>query len=338
MKKPLLAVFMIALTSIVGFAQQDTLLPYTAETLTIPYEALTEWSPLNIDEMWDVPIVTLNLQFDFPCFGDTADIVRLTDIGGGIELYVSDNFHLLSATTCNLNDILNVADSTITEGSTHRYVTIGESPNRIFKLEFNNVGFDYEMYMTQTAASRANFQVWLYENGMIEYHFGPNTVSDISAIDYWPKQTAGISSYWDFFDFTGCFMWASGNAEDPEYPLFYEVEYDSLNISPAFDGLDAWPSDGRVYRYNYIYSPVIGVDEVIENALTLSAFPNPTHSSFSIHGAPNKEEWVSIFDGTGRLVHAEKFTGEITIDAANWAVGTYTITSPRYRSSKVVIN
>ena len=235
--------------------QQDSL-PYTTETYVSTYEALDNWSPLNVDEMWDVPIVPLNLEFDFPCFGGDASSgeIRLTDIGAGIEVF-GDNgeFHLFSASTVSISDILNVAatDTSITEGSTHRYVTVGTAPNRIFKLEFNNVGFDHEMTWTGLASSRAHFQIWLYEVGTIEYHYGPNTVTDLDAIDYWPKQSAGISSYWDFEEYMAYFMWASGDAEAPEYPLFYNVEYDSLNISPAFDGWDAWPMDGVVYQYTY---------------------------------------------------------------------------------------
>ena len=108
---------------------------------------------MNVDEMWDVPIVPLNLEFDFPCFGEfaTPGEIRLTDIGAGIEVF-GDNgeFHLFSSSTVSISDILNVAatDTSITEGSTHRYVTVGTAPNRIFKLEFNNVGFDYEMALT----------------------------------------------------------------------------------------------------------------------------------------------------------------------------------------------
>ncbi len=263
------------LTSIGAFAQtQQDSLPYTQETYSSPYEALENWSPLNIDEMWDVPIVPLNLEFDFPCFGElaTPGQIRLTDIGAGIEIF-GDNgdFHLLSASTISISDILNVeaTDSLVAAGSTHRYETSGTAPNRIFKLEFNNVGFDYEMAMTGLALSKAHFQIWLYEGGSIEYHYGPNTVSDLDAIDYWPKQSSGISSYWDFEEYMAYFMWSSGDSDDPAYPLFFNVEYDSLNISPAFDGWDAWPSNGVVYKYSYNFENTCVEDIVIDGFINV---------------------------------------------------------------------
>ena len=269
------SIIVAQLTGISAAAQtQQDSLPYTQETYLSTYEALDNWSPLNVDEMWDVPIVPLNLQFDFPCFGEfaTPGEIRLTDIGAGIEIF-GDNgeFHLLSATTVSISDILIVAptDTMMTEGSTHRYETVGMAPNRIFKLEFNNVGFDYEMSLTGSAPSKAHFQIWLYEGGTIEYHYGPNTITDLDAIDYWPKQSAGISSYWDFEEFMAYFMWASGDAEAPEYPLFYNVEYDSLNISPAFDGWDAWPMDGVVYKYNYNFENTCIEDIVADGVINV---------------------------------------------------------------------
>ena len=82
MKHFLLTSTLVLASCNVIFCQQDTLLPYTPEVLTGTYEALLEWSPLNVDPLWDVPIVPLNLQFDFPCFGDTAVApgIRLTAV------------------------------------------------------------------------------------------------------------------------------------------------------------------------------------------------------------------------------------------------------------------
>jgi len=348
MKNLILSATLIFASTNVLICQQDTLIPYTPEILTGTYEALTDWSPLNVDPMWDVPIVPLNLQFDFPCFGDTAVApgIRLTDIGGGIEIIMTDgDFHLLSATTCSISDVLNVekSDSTIVDGSFHRYVTEGESPNRIYKLEFNNVGFDYEMSITQSAPSTANFQIWLYENGMIEYHYGPNTITDLSAIDFWPKQTAGISSYWNFYDFMANFMWASGDPQEPDFPLFYDVEYDSLNISLVYDGWNAWPSDGTIYRFNYIYSPVINVNEFVKVGFDLNIFPNPVNDEFTIYSEGvlyclGDQYILKIIDSSGREVHTTEFYGEVRIDVKGWPSGIYTAIMNGYTPKKIVVN
>ena len=253
-------------------------------------------------------------------------------------------FHLLSATTCDINDVLNVADSdsTIVDGSTHRYVTEGESPNRIYKLEFNNIGFDYEMSMTQTAPSTAHFQVWLHENGMIEYHYGPNTITDLGAINFWPKQSAGISSYWNFYDFMGNFMWASGAPETPEFPLFYDVEYDSLNISLVYDGWNDWPSDGTIYRFNYFYTPIVNDVEVVAADFELNAFPNPTNTSFTIYTErllqAREHVELKVTDSSGREVYKTTFQGRVTVDVMGWPSGIYTATTNGYAPKKILVN
>ena len=78
-------------------------------------------------------------------------------------------------------------------------------------------------------------------------------------------------------------MWASGAPETPEFPLFYDVEYDSLNISLVYDGWNDWPSDGTIYRFNYFYTPIVNDVEVVAADFELNAFPNPTNTSFTIY-------------------------------------------------------
>jgi len=322
MKKNITLSFFVSLFCLNAIGQEP--LPYTTETFSEAYVALDDWSPLNVDPMWDVPIVPLNLQFEFPCFSDTADVVRLSDIAGGIELHMPDgSFHLISATTADISDVLTVLDPAVYEGSTHRYTTVGESPNLIHKLEFNNVGFDWELNMSGTAEFTANFQIWLYENGTIDLRYGPNTVDSISLITPWPASTAGLSSYWNFDLFTANFLWANGDATTPEFPEYIDVEYDSLQVSPDFTGWATWPTDGQVYRFNYDYAPIIGVDE-IENSWA-SIYPNPTSNLLFVDLADNSSEEFTIFDNSGKVVFIAQ--GSESIDVSGWGKGVYSITS-----------
>ena len=64
--KKLLPLLFLAISSDV-YAQDP--MPYSAESFTDVYVELENWSPLNVDPMWDVPMVPLDLQFEFPCFG-----------------------------------------------------------------------------------------------------------------------------------------------------------------------------------------------------------------------------------------------------------------------------
>lgn len=302
---------LLLLVSVNAYAQDP--MPYTAETFTDDYIPLANWFPLNVDEMWDVPMVPLNLQFGFPCFGDTADLVWLSDIGGGVEMHMPDGeLHLLSITNADFNDVLNVLDPDSAEGSTHRYLTEGTSPNMIYKLEFNNVGFDWEMANTGGAASVADVQVWFYENGDMEIRYGPHTIVDMADVNFWGTASAGLSSYWDFYDFTSNFLWATGDASEPEFPLYIDVEYDSLQISPIFSGIDNWPSDGQVYRFNYDLAPIINVDELTKTRLKV--FPNPASDFINLEFPDPESRTVEVYDSKGRLVEQNLSSGISSID------------------------
>tara|TARA_B110000444_G_C18849676_1_gene604563 strand:+ start:1903 stop:2913 length:1011 start_codon:yes stop_codon:yes gene_type:complete len=333
-----LITFLVVILSLstITFSQDE--MPYTAVSFTEDYIPLDDWYPLNVGEMWDVPIVTLNLQFEFPCFGDTATLVRLTDLNGGIELYTpGGEFHLISGTTMDINDVLNVADPLSTDGSTHRYITVGESPNRIFKLEFNNIGFDYEMLMTGGAASTANFQIWLYENGMIEIHYGPNTVNNIDDITFWSSMSAGLSSYWNFEYFTSFFLWANGSPGVLDFPYYENVEFDSLQISPDFTGWTSWPEDGLVYRFNYDYSPIIAVNEL--TAKSYIVYPNPSTEKVTISTSlVGKELNIIIYNPLGKEIYRQLIHQETTIDTSNWKAGVYTIVIDGGSTTKLIVN
>jgi hypothetical protein len=215
-----------------------------------------------------------------------------------------------------------VLDPATNEGSTHRFLTEGVSPNLIYKLEFNNIGFDHEL-IYGTANFTANFQIWLFENGKIEIHYGPNTINEMSDITTWSASTAGLSSYWDFFDFTSNFLWANGAPGAPLFPEYIDVEYDSLQVSPDFTGWSSWPSDGQVYRFNYDLSPIIGVDEI--NVDWVSIYPNPVTNLLNVSLSDNSADTFTIYDNRGREVF--KSYGTTSIDVSGWPNGVYTIGS-----------
>ena len=335
MKKIVLGLVLGMMCPVFSWGQDE--MPYTAEVFTDIYVPLENGLSLNIEESWDVPIVVLDVPFPFPCFGSSSDLLRLTDVCGGIEVYTdqpagSQAFHLISGTTMDISDILIVEDS-VEQGSNHRYTTVGESPDRIFKLEFNNVGFDYEMMMTGAAPSTANFQLWLYENGIIEIHYGPNTVTDINDISFWSSMSAGLSSFHNWELFTANFFWANGDPGEPEFPLYEDVEFDALQASTDFIGWTAWPEDGQVYRFNYNYNSV----EEGPYQEDLRIFPNPASEKITIACGTNNPVTVTIVDQVGRRVLQAEYVGQAIVDVASWDSGVYTVRVDGARSGTFVV-
>ena len=78
--------------------------------------------------------------------------------------------------------------------------TEGNSPNRIFKIEWGNLGFLYDTL----GFDSVSYQVWFYEgSGVIEYHYGPSSVNNpfswdgevgpyVYLIDYDGENTYGL--------------------------------------------------------------------------------------------------------------------------------------------------
>jgi hypothetical protein len=78
--------------------------------------------------------------------------------------------------------------------------TEGNSPNRIFKIEWGNLGFLYDTL----GFDSVSYQVWFYEgSGIIEYHYGPSSVNNpfswdgevgpyVYLVDYDGENTYGL--------------------------------------------------------------------------------------------------------------------------------------------------
>lgn len=310
-------------------------MPYSTLTYVDEYNALENYDTLSFGPNWDVPMEQLYLPFEFPCFSDTAAEIWLSDAGGSLELRMPDNnTHLISATNADLNDVLNILSPDSNEGSTHRFTTVGSSPNRIFKFEFNNVGFDFEMSVSVTANLTANFQIWLYENGDIELRYGPHNISSLNDISFWPNNSAGLSSYWDFFDFTANFLWANGDSSAPLYPLYEDVEYDSLQIDPAFTGLSNWPDSGTVYHFGYDNPASINSYSLHKQAFIIS--PNPASDRVLFEFENDYPQVIDIYDITGKIILTETASSNSTIDISNLINGIYIIKTQNGYAKRLV--
>ena len=335
MKNSILPILALFATCFTALSQND--FPYTTEVFSEEYNHLENYFPLNIDPNWDVPITELNMQFEFPCFGDTAELVRLSDIGGSIEIFMENgDFHLISGTNADLSDILNVIPDTLdVEGSFHRSVVEGVAPNRVFKLEYYNVGFDWEMISTGTAQSVANFQIWLFENGDIEIHYGPHTIQNLDDVCFWSFSTAGLSAYWNFYDFTGNMMWANGDESNPVFMEYFDVEYDSLQISPVFTGLNNWPEDSQVYRFSYDLAPTIIIDETTKT--DLSIYPNPSSDYVIAQFSDNSERRVDLFNSNGSLVNTFISKGRLRVELSDLTSGSYILKTDKGEEARLII-
>jgi hypothetical protein len=89
------------------------------------------------------------------------------------------------------------------------HTTEGNAGNRIFKIEYHNMGFNDDT----THNDSASYQIWFYENGVIEFLYGPSSVRNSAS---WYDGETGPAVYmgsWDTINET--VIGLSGNPNNP---------------------------------------------------------------------------------------------------------------------------
>ncbi len=133
--------------------------------------------------------------------------------------------------------------------------TEGSSPNRIFKIEWGNLGFQFDTLGNDSV----NFQVWFYENGgIIEYHYGKSSVKNPFS---WNGETG---AYVYLVDYDGNKTY--GLKGNPSSPLSY------TSFITGAGPLNAVPAVNSVFRF----TPAAGnsVAEITQRTTKLRCMGN----------------------------------------------------------------
>lgn len=156
--------------SLNGLAQHNSLAQqeYYGETAMQPYDTLTNYTSILYDILPTPSIywnndVTIDFGFRFPYF-DTDYTYMHANGGGYIEFrQLGYEIYIYAGQFEN--------HRTLPIFSDWRY-RIDTAGTDIFKMEWRNVGILVDIESPTPTDHRMNFQVWLYENGIIEYRFG----------------------------------------------------------------------------------------------------------------------------------------------------------------------
>lgn len=308
--------------------------PYTTELISQPYESLEEYSLLNLPLGWDDPEEVLPIPFDMVIWGDTCTMLATANLG---EMIIgTGNFgHVLAPVFSDICDV-SPTDSTGQDVSEIRYTYEGVAPNRVFKVEYHNIGFYAEVYGKDsviTATQRATYQVWLHETGTITFHYGPNTITDHALIAEGFLNSAGLLGNFDPYTYGGTLLVAEGPADSTEFQVVEDI-YGWI-YSGAQGWADTWPSEGTGYVFNPIQPTNVSTPTNLE---VMTAFPNPAHDVLHVQwdgGAPVDAVWV---DAHGRLAGAARLQpGRTTLDVAELDAGAYMLRVQDGTAIRVVI-
>lgn len=294
--------------------------PYTASAFTQTYAPLPAgYTVLDVPAGWDDPVVPFALPFVAEIGGDETNTLSVS--GLGIELFAENEsglLHILWPVTLDIMDVSAAGDVAAGDASTYRTAVTGTAPNRIFKLEYHNAGFYNEIELSGTSTQRMNAQVWLHEaTGVIEYHFGPNTVTDWMALSDGLMASALLLDF-DYYSYAGLVLAASGPVAEPVWS-----EYNDLGVwIQSMAAISGMPENGQGYRFTP--AGVTGVALPSEPSFGLA--PNPASEAVTVANG-GQALTLRIFDPTGRAVEALTLQpGERRVlDVSGFAPGVYTL-------------
>lgn len=292
--------------------------PYSATVLNEYYVELDNPTELELEIGWDDPVEQIPTEFPLNLDGSGTGGILMLGGTGEMLIGTAENGDMNILWPISL-DIMDIGAVEAEEFSSIRYQTTGEAPNRILKVEWRECGLYEEISSAGTTSARINFQTWIYESGgVIEYRFGPNTLSDSL---YDPEfLTSGIILDFDYDYYNGSFYTASGDPSAPDWALsddYYQWYYSGSDLAGV-------PVEGTVYRFG----PATDIHSVAEAANTFMTYPNPSVGTAWVQNGPVAAEF-QVFDATGRPVHAFYLGAgsQSQLPADTWAQGTYTVRS-----------
>lgn len=259
-----IAIGALSLLSINSKAQS-----YGFSLLSSPYVDITGGTVVTTSG-WDYfTIIDKQLPFTFQFFGAPKDSLYIMSGFAAFHQEGAGNFP---------EDQIYFFDAELIEratgGPSHiSTVVSGTAPNRIYKVQTKNAGYDSDGGGTESA----NVQLWLFEStNVIEIHIG---ACNGSAATYSPLTGPTVGIYKDQVSFLAL----SGPATNP-----------SASSSVASLNVNGNPTSGQVYRFT---PGTAGIHELNTNSAGM-VYPNPSTGTINFRSSTN------IFNGTVKVLNA----------------------------------
>jgi hypothetical protein len=168
----LLAVMLVCFANLQGAIYEYYNFSQAITTYT-PFTGIAVTSILGDDMLSEA----IPIGFTFP-YGTEAYTEVKIDSNGHICLGIAQQWSNLTNNLSAAATVSNLAplwDDTSLEGGTCQYLTDGTAPNRIFRIQYENLRWYY------WEENLFNFQIWMHENGKIEFIYGSSTGIPTSA-------------------------------------------------------------------------------------------------------------------------------------------------------------
>lgn len=315
------------------FQQNLSAQNYTFSTYNTPYVPLTGSTSLTNNNLWSAYNSisgVANFGFNFIADG-TMTTAAINFNSGMIPTAVFSNQPNPSMGFVYAPLIALVSDRGIATGTAQSnisYKTEGVPGSRIFKLEWNNVGFYEEIIPDATSSDFMNVQLWLYEgSNIIEYHYGPSNISNpLQSFDGDPGYGCGLYPQVNLStgDIIGSSYVLSGNGTTPTFA--YTPLYEVYVTSP--------PVTGTVYRF----SPTSLNTQEVRATTSVEIFPTLVTDHFNIKiKNSDKLKSVAVYDMSGKLLFRKGDTEQVSM--SGYPAGIYTVgvqTASGQKSARII--
>lgn len=284
---------------------------YKLSKLSGTYTNLTGLTSTHNNQPWQKHSIsfTYTLPFNININGanykfvefDGANMFLHSISGSEVEIY---------ATGISIAD--RTASNTSVSVSPVGYKVEGTVGNRIFKMQFKNVGSAVEKYFYSVNTSYTNIQLWLYEtSNIIEYHIGSNNINQY----HYPEEPVTIFGFGGEPS-TGSFVCVL--YQNAQNPLLGEYTHEG-QVTPTNYGLSDYPLTGTVYRFT-----PFGSASTPENFINnVKVYPNPATDYLAVEGLTNSANY-GIFSLNGSLVASGIVAANNSkINVQTLPVGTY---------------
>jgi hypothetical protein len=250
-------------------------------------------------------IVLFPIGFTFPYFNYSFDKI------------FAHNLFLYSKTSISTNPIEHITAQLVpfagaancnrdsNNNSTVTYKTLGNIGNRICKIQWKNLKFNN----SANEGDYINYQVWLYEDGTIEFRLGGILAS--SDLCYWDEENGLISSLILYDEIAQDPLSRSLSLfGDPNNP----VVRNGLNIYT----LEGQPDSSMVYRFGNLRANT----KELKALRKIEVFPVPAIDKIQIN-SENEIIEVKIKDMTGKTLSIHRNMN--VLDVSNLSGGRYVL-------------
>lgn len=248
----------------------------------------------NSDEEW--PVFQIPIGFEFPFFDITSNTIysNANSFGGYTSLNDDeDNLYMLVHFLANF---IERGDSQNEILSPLRYKTEGTMPNRVFSLEYKDMGFFFGL--TDSSGiylDYINIQVRLFEeNGNIEFHIGPYVMNED------PDEV--------FDGFSGPFIGIMSMVQNNTGGNIGEVVSISGDInSPVISdnpfAFMEWPiPENTVFTFSNMSTSINATNESKNKS---GLFPNPTNDKVTVIPDSNFDQ-IKLYNSFGQEVYSTR--------------------------------